>query len=132
MWKDASKKTRALLVVFLLACVASVSAQAERESVVPTSEGDVVREIAKNGTLGTLLALVLFSYRRDFFKKDEAREAEFERERQQHLDDKARLERLLERNSEILKDVAVQSAIKGEAINRLAAIVERLERSHSE
>lgn len=130
MHRITGQRTRALMVLFVFAAVVSLSAQERASAAIPVEE-DTVREIVKNGTLGSLLLAVLFSYRRDFFKKDEAREAEIDRERQQHLEDKARLERLLERTGETLKEVAVQSAVKAEAINRLAAIVERLERSNA-
>ena len=130
MHRITGQRTRALMVLFVFAAFVSLSAQ-ERDSAVIPVEEDTVREIVKNGTLGSLLLAVLFSYRRDFFKKDEAREAEIERERQQHLEDKARLEHLLERTGETLKEVAVQSAIKAEALNRLSAVVERLERSNA-
>ena len=117
----------ASIVTALLIATGTMRADTEA----PRTESDVLESWAKNATLGTLLAAVLWSYRRDFFRKEDDLKRQYEAEREKDEEERARLERLLERTSEALKDVAVHSATEAQIINRLVVVVERLEQTRA-
>jgi hypothetical protein len=85
---------------------------------------DVIREIAKQGTLGLLLLAVLWSYRRDFFRRDEDARRRLEEERERSN----RLGEVIDRSTTAITSSTVATARQTDATHRLARTVENLER----
>lgn len=83
----------------------------------------VIAEIAKQGTLGLLCIVVLWSYRRDFFRKNEDKDRELAERRAE----KDRLEVVLERSSTAIAAATAAMARQTDATHRLSRSVEKLE-----
>lgn len=81
---------RAVLIVTLLVSIASTNAAMQPTQTSPdiVSQIDPKWALTQGGLLVTLL-IVLWSYRRDFFRKDEDRIAQLQRERDEKADLKA-------------------------------------------
>lgn len=92
------------------------TAAAEDEPVGPDTI-DAAREIAKQGILGLLVVAILWSYRRDFFRKLDEAKAE-----------KAQLQEVIEKSTEAITNSAVATARQTDATHRLARTVENVER----
>lgn len=90
----------------------------------PVETIDVIREIAKQGTLGLLLLAVLWSYRRDFFRRDEDARRRLEEERERSN----RLGEVIDRSTTAITSSTVATARQTDATHRLARTVENLER----
>jgi hypothetical protein len=100
------------------------AAAAEQGEPVTPDSLDYTREIAKQGTLGLLCLAVLWSYRRDFFRKLEDKDREIA-ERKEERD---KLEEVLGHSTTAITNSAVATARQTDATHRLARTVENLER----
>lgn len=84
---------------------------------------NLVQEIAKQGILGLLLVVVLWSYRRDFFRRVHDRE----RQIQERKEEKEHLQHVLSQSTAAITNSAVAMARQTDATQRLEQTVDRLE-----
>lgn len=118
---------RPLLAVSLVVALMAGAGQARQEGahLVDTNPDtlDYVREIAKQGTLGLLCVVILWSYRRDFFRKLEDKD----RELRDRKDEREQLVDVLEKSTAANTHAAIATSRQTDATHRLARTVEKLE-----
>lgn len=83
----------------------------------------IITEVAKQGTLGLLCIVILWSYRRDFYRRDEDKN----RDLAERKTEKERLEQLLERGTAAILAAATATARQTDATRRLSRSIEKLE-----
>lgn len=88
---------------------------------------DQAQLLAQAGAIG-ILAVVLFFYRRDFFKKNEREREELEEKLRARAEEKELLADLVEKSTTCITNSAVATSRQTDATHRLARTVENLER----
>lgn len=105
----------------------AVSSVPQSDAEFGTREIDLVRWAFTQGGLTLVLILTLFSYRRDFFRKNEMKQAEVDQLRQ----DKRELVAVIDKNAQAMTQHAVSVNANTEATRQLAQNVNNLaERRH--
>lgn len=114
------------LAVVALCAVLGMSSPPSAQQLTPTAETpnetDIVRWSFTQGALTLVLVLTLFSYRRDFFRKIDAKQSEIDVLR----DEKRMLRDVLEHNAEAILRQAVATSENTKATERLAQNVNNL------
>jgi hypothetical protein len=100
------------------------TAAANQEETMPDISANM---LAQGGAIG-ILAVVLFFYRRDFFRKNEREREELEERLRERTEDREELVSLIDKSNTCITNSTVATARQTDATHRLARTVENIER----
>ena len=117
---------RPLLAIGLMAAWAATAATAQAsEGVSESTQIDLVKWAITQGALALVLLVVLWSYRRDFFRKMSEKDSTIELLQEQNK----MLAGLIKENTSAAQSQALATAANTQATQALATNIDRLERS---